>query len=182
MNAVERVVDLLGKFSMIQVRQVMDETGDQLTILFRTLDPQAWAKVVNELLRVEEVLADDAPFTLHICRLYVRSEGKLRYISHMTVQGPRGLEEALEGFATLLEELLLEKHVKLTHDAPEPPPAPAVAPAQTKPAPQAEQKAIPNPTVQVVPLVGQSAARNRPANGLWKSGSKGAHLIKGPQQ
>jgi len=180
MNAIERVTDLLNHFPMIQVRKVMNETGEQLTVLFRTIDPQGWAKVVNELLRVEEVLADDSPFVLHICRLYVRSEGKLRYVSHMTVQGPRGLEEALDGFTTLLEELLLEKHVKITPDAPEP----DEAPKPTPPAPvKTEEKAMPNPnpTVVTVPLVGQTSSRNMPSNSLWKAGSKGAHLIRGPQ-
>lgn len=178
MNAVERVTNLLKQFPMIQVRQVLDGAPDQLTVLFRTIDPQAWAGVANELLRVEEVLGDDSPFQLHICRLYVRNESKLRYVSHMTIQGPQGLEAALDGFTTLLEELLLEKHVKLTHGAPEPAQAPRSAP---RPQPREPAPPMPDPNIQVVPLVGQSANRNRPANGLWKTGSKGAHLIKGQQ-
>jgi hypothetical protein len=164
----------LNKLPMIQVHQVLQDAGDQYSVLFKVLDQKAWNRVVGEMLRVEEVLGEESPFVLHVCRQYVRYEGQLRYVPHMTVQGPKSLAVALEGLTDLLDELAIET-------AAEPPPKPK--PKKSKPQPKAKAPEVPpadsmDAQVITVPLVRSDASRNQPSAGLWQKGSRGAHLIR----
>lgn len=178
MDIAKATTELLNQFQMIEVLKVVSEGPEQYSVLFRVRVPETWTQVVGELLRVEEVLGEDSPFTLHLCRQYVRHEGALRYVAHMTVQGSQGLEEALGGLNALLTELQAEG---VAEEA-EPPPKPAQAkPAAKKRASRPKAPSDGNPNVQTVPLIRSSSDRNQPRAGLWKSGSRGAHLIRGQQ-
>lgn len=180
MNIVDRTTQLLSQFPEIEVLKVTPEGPDEYTALFRVLDSAGWTRLVGELLKVEEVLGGDSPFVLHLCRQYVRHGGQLRHVASMSVRGSKGLEEALGGLCALLEEIQQEKAEEQKTEGP-----PLKKAPQTKKAvPKAEQPQLPPgaPMVQIVPLNRSTADRNKPNAGLWKSGSKGAHLIKGHQQ
>jgi hypothetical protein len=177
MTIADKMTEVLSGLPMVDVLKVVTKGPDQYTVLFKVLDQKAWQPVLAEMLRVEEVMGEDSPFVLHLCRQYVRHEGALRYVPHMTVQGPQGLEEALGGLCALLEELQHEGAIPKAPAAPEPAQAPAAAQPKAQPKPDPQMKVA--PMVQTVPLVRSSADRNQPRNSLWRTGSKGAHLIKG---
>jgi len=205
----EKIKDALnGLGVVVVVRDEYVEEMGQIRMLFRVTDQPALMPVIDAILSEEERIADRGIWNVHICKHYMRHNGRLVYGWNFTLQVHADVDEAVDDICRLL--LIMAKHVQVFRqqaelqrmlEAQASSRSPQVAPMRkVVGGPSARRQGdipgtgmggvVRNGEVVEMPLVGVTDRRNTPqapmltpgVHGLGKrSGvsSKGAHLMGG---
>lgn len=108
----EKIKDALnGLGVVVVVRDEYVEEMGQVRLLFRVSDQPALMPVIDAILAEEERIADRGIWNVHICKHYMRHNGKLVYGWNFTLQVHADVEVAVDDICRLL--LIMAKHVEV---------------------------------------------------------------------
>jgi hypothetical protein len=146
------------------VEHSFDEEARQVNVLCRVRDVTSWLVVVDTILAEEERAGSDAPWNVHICKHYMRRNGKLCYGWNVTVQLTS--DSALNDFCRLLS--ILGRQF-----SPPPVTRPSKKTSKKDPPPKAKGGVMEDGQVVEMPLVGVTEQRNAPQADILTPGVRG---------
>lgn len=188
MSPEEKLCKALAGSGIVEVVQSSSSQGDVNKIVVQVRvskeDTPKWLTVVNFILQEEEEQdKDEYEWAAHICKTYVRHEGKLGFIYSVTIVSRMDIKIAVSEISRVIRVLsanIPNINPYSLHNAKDS----QIKRAATAVASSNANKNIHNPVVnangevEVMPLHGVTSTRNTPDG----PGGKGARYIEGRRQ
>jgi len=165
---------LRGIVTVLDIIEVDDDLI-QMTYRVDASKRAIWINILDAVLGEEErAIADGGRWRLHLCRQFVRHEGKMKAAWNFTIHGD--IDTGTKDVARLLDILSRTEPRSPTRTVARPVPRTSYERVDDS-VPNANSGTMRGKEVIDFPLVGQTENRNKPLSPLLSKGSKGAHML-----